>query len=59
MRIIDNSDALTGFIEKLQHNNIAKVLADPSIVTLSGRPASFHVGGEHAAAGEAGLEAGS
>jgi len=44
----DGSDAFLALVEALQQNNIGKVLADPSLVTVSGRPAKFHVGGEFA-----------
>ena len=46
--VSDGSDAFLTVIEALQENNIGKVLADPSMVTVSGRPAKFHVGGEFA-----------
>lgn len=32
--------------DALQQNNIAKILADPTITAVSGRPAHFNVGGE-------------
>ena len=38
--------ALDGFIEALQKHDLAKVLAEPTIVTVSGRPAAFQSGGE-------------
>jgi len=41
----DNTTFLT-FIEALQQRNVVKVLAEPNLVTMSGRPASFLVGGE-------------
>ncbi len=44
--VTDGGDALLGFIDALQQNNIAKILAEPNIVAVSGRPASFNVGGE-------------
>ncbi len=40
------SQNLAALLETLQENNVARVLADPTLVTVSGRPASFHVGGE-------------
>jgi len=40
------NDALAGFINWLMENNIARVLSEPNIVMLDGRPASFSVGGE-------------
>jgi len=46
--VSDGSDTFLGVLEALQQNNVGKVLADPSLVTVSGRPASFHVGGEFA-----------
>ena len=44
--IVDGNDAFFGFIEMLQQNNLVKVLAEPVLTTTSGRPASFHSGGE-------------
>jgi hypothetical protein len=34
------------FLTSLEKNNLAKVVANPTLVTLSGRPTSFHAGGE-------------
>ncbi len=42
----DGGDAFLGIIEALQQNNVAKILADPTITAISGRPAHFNVGGE-------------
>lgn len=42
---IDNS-ALKGVFEVLETQQFAKTIANPSIVTVSGDPASLHVGGE-------------
>ena len=44
--IVAPDEPFFGLVRALEENNIAKVLAEPSIVILSGRPASFHVGGE-------------
>ncbi len=44
--IINGDNAFFGFIEALRRNNLVKVMADPTLVTVSGRPASFNVGGE-------------
>ncbi|HEY3393264.1 MAG TPA: hypothetical protein VGK58_11195 [Lacipirellulaceae bacterium] len=44
--IVAPDEPFFGFVSALEENNIAKVLAEPSIVIVSGRPASFHVGGE-------------
>ena len=43
--VIDNSTFL-GVIDALQQNQVSKILADPTLTTVSGRPASFNVGGE-------------
>jgi len=39
------TDQLFGFLEALRQNNLARVLAEPTIATLDGRPASLAVGG--------------
>jgi pilus assembly protein CpaC len=44
--IFDGADAFFGFIEALRDDNLMKVLAEPTLVTVSGRPAYFQVGGE-------------
>ncbi len=44
--IVDGNRAFYGFIEALRQNNLIKVLAEPTLVTISGRPASFNSGGE-------------
>lgn len=44
--LIGDDNAFFGFLEALQDNNLAKVLAEPKLVTVSGRPASFNSGGE-------------
>jgi pilus assembly protein CpaC len=36
----------TGFIDALKQHNVVKILAEPSLVTLSGQDASFLAGGE-------------
>ena len=41
----DNS-AWFGLMQALRQNNLLKILAEPDLVTVSGRPASFNVGGE-------------
>jgi hypothetical protein len=38
------ADRLIGFLEALRQNNLARVLAEPTIATLDGRPASLAVG---------------
>ena len=44
--VFDGGDTFFGFLEALQQNNLAKILADPTITAVSGRPAHFNVGGE-------------
>ncbi|MEW4561867.1 pilus assembly protein N-terminal domain-containing protein [Bremerella sp. JC770] len=43
---IGNSASFFGFVEALRQNNLAKLLSEPTITTMSGRPASFLSGGE-------------
>ncbi len=44
--IVDGNNAFFGFLQALQQNDMAKILADPTITAVSGRPAHFNVGGE-------------
>jgi len=44
--VVDGSDSFFAFFDALQQNNLAKILADPTITTVSGRAAKFLVGGE-------------
>ncbi len=44
--IVSGNDAFFGVLEALRRNNVVKVLAEPTLVTVSGRPAYFQVGGE-------------
>lgn len=44
--VIDNGTTFLGFLDALQQKNVSKILADPTLVAVSGRPASFLVGGE-------------
>jgi pilus assembly protein CpaC len=44
--VIGNDATFLGFLDALQQNSVSKVLADPTLVTMSGRPASFLVGGQ-------------
>lgn len=46
IRIANNGDNFYAFIEALKQNNLAKILADPNLVTESGRPAFMNAGGE-------------
>ena len=44
--VITDNNSFFGFIRALKQNNMAKVLADPTVVAIDGRPASFNSGGE-------------
>lgn len=44
--ILNDNNAFFGFLEALRQYNLVKVLAEPTLVTVSGRPASFNSGGE-------------
>jgi pilus assembly protein CpaC len=44
--IIEPNNSFFGVLSALQQNSIAKILAEPTLVTLSGRPAYFQSGGE-------------
>jgi pilus assembly protein CpaC len=46
LTLMDGSDSLNVFIEALQEDGLAKILAEPSLVARSGAPAQFLVGGE-------------
>ncbi|MBA3484398.1 MAG: pilus assembly protein N-terminal domain-containing protein [Pirellulales bacterium] len=45
-QLIDGNTQFLGVLQALQQNNVIKTLADPTLVTVSGRPASFNSGGE-------------
>lgn len=44
--VIGNNSSFFGFVEALRQNNLAKLLSEPTINAMSGRPASFLSGGE-------------
>lgn len=44
--VTNGNDAFLGFIDALQERNVARILAEPNIVAVSGRPAVFRAGGE-------------
>ncbi|MBX3411834.1 MAG: pilus assembly protein N-terminal domain-containing protein [Pirellulales bacterium] len=44
--IVDSNSAFFGFLDALRENQLMKLLAEPDLVTVSGRPAFFNVGGE-------------
>jgi hypothetical protein len=39
-----SGDELNGFLQALQQNGLARVLAEPTLLTLDGRPAAFSAG---------------
>ena len=45
-RIQDGSASWTGLIDALKEDNLVKVLAEPTLIALSGQTASFLAGGE-------------
>ena len=45
-QVIDGADAFFGVLEALRQDDLMKVLAEPTLVAVSGRPAYFQVGGE-------------
>lgn len=45
-RIIGGGDSFYGFLEALRQDDLAKILSEPTLVTVSGRKAYFEVGGE-------------
>ena len=44
--IVDGDSSFSGFIDALRQNDLIKILAEPQLTTVSGRPASFNSGGE-------------
>jgi len=44
--VVDGSSAFFGVLEALRQDQLMKILAEPTLVTVSGRPAFFQVGGE-------------
>lgn len=53
--IANSQESFFGFLQALREENIVKLMAEPRLVTLSGRPASFLSGGEQAIPVPAGL----
>jgi len=45
-RIAEGNSTFFGVLRALRQDNLMKVLAEPTLVTVSGRPAFFQVGGE-------------
>ncbi len=46
-RFFSGGASWTGFIDALKENGLTKVLAEPTLITLSGRTAHFLAGGEY------------
>ncbi|HTN76043.1 MAG TPA: pilus assembly protein N-terminal domain-containing protein [Pirellulaceae bacterium] len=44
--VISNNNQFGAYIDALRQYDLIKVMAEPNLVTLSGRPASFNSGGE-------------
>lgn len=44
--MVAGDNAFQGFIEALKTNNLLKILAEPTLTTTNGRPASFLAGGQ-------------
>ncbi len=44
--LFDEDRLFEGFLQALRNEGLTKILANPTLTTLSGRPASFLVGGE-------------
>jgi pilus assembly protein CpaC len=44
--IVNDGSGFAGFLEALKRENLVKIMAEPNLVTVSGRPASYQVGGE-------------
>ncbi len=44
--VINDSGSFFSLIRALRQNNLVKVMADPTLVAVDGRPASFNSGGE-------------
>jgi pilus assembly protein CpaC len=53
--ILNNQSGFLGFLQALKDENVVKLLAEPRLVTMSGRQASFLDGGEQAVPVPAGL----
>jgi pilus assembly protein CpaC len=44
--VLGSGGSFYGFVEALRQNELARLLAEPTLVTLDGRPATFNVGGQ-------------
>jgi pilus assembly protein CpaC len=53
--VMTHGQTFLGFLQALRNESVTKLLAEPRLVTVSGRPASFLSGGEQAVPVPAGL----
>src|SRR5207302_7365385 len=53
--VLHNTYCFLGSLQALRNEQVGKLMAEPRLVTLSGRPASFLAGGEQAIPVPAGL----
>ena len=44
--VVSGGNAFFGLLQALRQDNLLKIMADPTLVTVSGRPARFHAGGQ-------------
>jgi pilus assembly protein CpaC len=44
--VVNGNNAFFGFLDALRQDNLLSILSDPTLVTVSGRAASFNSGGE-------------
>jgi pilus assembly protein CpaC len=44
--VVNGGSAFFGFLDAVRRYDLAKILSEPTLVTVSGRPAFFNVGGE-------------
>jgi len=44
--VVDGTNSFFGFMDAMRRYDLLKVLAEPTLTTISGRPAFFNVGGE-------------
>jgi pilus assembly protein CpaC len=47
LRFLGNGASWTAFIDALKENDLVKVLAEPTLITMSGKRANFLAGGEY------------
>ena len=44
--VVSNSEVFQGFVEALKQESLLKILAEPNLIAVSGRPSNFLSGGE-------------